>query len=108
MRRAAGLHPDETRRQAREKRHHLGAPQPPTDNHRTIVRNPVDLKDVLREIKTDGANLHHGRFLSFVAVTTTLWHIDAGKEGPSTPSRGREDRRNTAQARLRRKRRLRK
>jgi hypothetical protein len=29
-------------------------------------------------------------------MTTTLWHIDAGEEGPSTPSKGREILRETA------------
>src|SRR5512134_2852194 len=92
MRCRAGLHADETRRQTREKRHHLGTTQSPTDNHRAVVGNSVDLEDVLREIESNRAYLDHGRFLSFVApqMMTTLWHIDAGEEGPSTPSKGRE------------------
>lgn len=48
----------------------------------------VNLKDALGKIETDGANLNGGRLRSFVALpmTTTLWHTDAEKQGPSTPS----------------------
>jgi hypothetical protein len=47
----------------------------------------MHLKDVLGQIQPYRGNLHVGRLLSIVTVnTTTLWHFDAGEQGPSTPS----------------------
>jgi len=48
----------------------------------------MDLKHVLGQIQANGGNLYLGRLLSIVAFnTTTLWHFDAGEQGPSTPSK---------------------
>src|SRR5262245_2459188 len=48
---------------------------------------PGDLKHSLRNIQADRGNLHGERPLSlWRSATTTLWHIDAGEQGPSTPS----------------------
>ena len=45
----------------------------------------MDLKDALRQIQTDGANLTHGRLPRVVFNTSTLAH--QGRWGASTPSR---------------------
>src|SRR5215471_18492046 len=48
---------------------------------------PVNLKNRLRYIETDRANLAHGRLPSVVRFdATTLWHFDAAEWAPSTAS----------------------
>jgi len=61
--------------------------QLPPNNNRAGGVNTVNLKHSLRDIQANRGNLHGGRFLSlWRSATTTLWHIDAGEQGPSTPS----------------------
>ena len=58
MRRGAGLHADETRRQRLEERQHLAAPKLlPNDDLLGRV-DPVDLEHVLGDIQTDRGDLH--------------------------------------------------
>jgi len=58
MRRGAGLHADETRRQRFEERQHLAAPEL-LANHDFLGRvDPVNLEQVLGDIQPDRANLH--------------------------------------------------
>ncbi len=65
----------------------LGAPQAPADQDLPFVIHSVNLKDVLGQIQANRINLHLGRLLSNVAfTTTTMWHFDAGEQGPSTSS----------------------
>ena len=58
----------------------------PANDNCALGIDPVDLKYTLLNIQTDRGNLHGGRLLSmWRSATTTLWHIDAGEQGPSTP-----------------------
>jgi hypothetical protein len=87
VRGAARLHPNPARRQRGEKRHHLRSGKAPAENDLPLAINRVHLAQVLGQIETNGGNLHGGRLLSvWRSATTTLWHIDAGEQGPSTPS----------------------
>jgi hypothetical protein len=47
-------------RRRREERYHLPAPQPPTQNRDTARVDPVNLKNMLRQIQPDRRNLAHG------------------------------------------------
>ena len=45
------------------------------------------LKNVLGQIQAYCSNIHSdGSSLNVAFNTTTLWHFDAGEQGPSTPS----------------------
>src|SRR3954466_13889234 len=48
---------------------------------------PMELKDVLGEIESDGANLVHERLLEW-ALTPPLWHADAAGGRPHHQARG--------------------
>src|SRR6516225_3023259 len=58
MRRGAGLHPDEARRQRFEERQHLAAPELLADGHLLARVDPVNLEHVLGDIQPDRGNLH--------------------------------------------------
>src|SRR3954465_11968779 len=49
----------------------------------------MELKDVLGEIESDGANLVHGRLLKW-ALTPPLWHAEAVGGRPHHQARSRE------------------
>src|SRR5271169_6812049 len=88
MRGCARFHADQTRLERPKIGDHAAAPQPPANDDVSIGVDAVDLEPVFGEIQTDGGDLHGGRLLSlWRSQTTTLWHIDAGERGPSTPSR---------------------
>jgi hypothetical protein len=52
------------RRQGREELNYFRSANALTDNHRAINIHTVNLKNRLRNIKTDRANLAHGRLPS--------------------------------------------
>ena len=58
MRRATGLHADQAGRDLAEKLDDLFAAQLPGNGDLPVLVDAVDLKDILREINADGANLH--------------------------------------------------
>src|ERR1700733_8495745 len=58
------LNTNEAWRQGGEKLRHLSAAYPPADHHCAINIHAVDLKDRLRNIKTNCANFAHGRLPS--------------------------------------------
>jgi hypothetical protein len=58
MRGGTRLHPDQARRESREKRQHLAAPKLFPHHDLLIGVNAVDLKHVLGDIQTDRGNLH--------------------------------------------------
>jgi hypothetical protein len=60
VRRGTRLQSDQAARQCREKRHHLAAPQLLAQNHCTVRIDPVNLKNMLRQIQPDRRNLAHG------------------------------------------------
>src|SRR5215471_2783436 len=53
------------------------APKLPLQNHFPRSINPVDLKNVLRQIQPNHANLVHGRLPCLVESISPVWHIDA-------------------------------
>ena len=58
VRRGAGLHADQTRRQRFEECQHLATPEPlPHDDFLSRV-DPVNLEHVLGDIQPDRGNLH--------------------------------------------------
>lgn len=57
----------------------LSTSQLAADNNLTCIVNAVHLKNVLRDIQTNGANLIHGWLLSYGSLSTVfLAHRDAG------------------------------
>ncbi len=59
MRGRAGLDADQTRGQLLEEGEDLASPQLPANDDLARFPNAVNLKDVLRQIQTDRANLLH-------------------------------------------------
>src|SRR3954471_16685974 len=59
----------------------LAAAQLLAKDHRARTVSPMELKDVLGEIESDGANLVHERLLEW-ALTPPLWHADAAGGRP--------------------------
>jgi hypothetical protein len=51
-----------------------------------LLVDAVHLKNVLRDIQTDCANIIHGWLLSCGAKDTAFWHIAMPVEEPSTAS----------------------
>src|SRR3954451_18446294 len=72
MRAATRLHGHRARRQRGQKRQKLAAAQLLAKDHRARAVSLMQLKDVLGEIESDGANLVHGRLLEW-ALTPPLW-----------------------------------
>src|SRR3954467_10408254 len=81
MRAAAGLHGHRAGRQRCQERQKLAAAQLLAKDHRARAVSPMELKDVLGEIESDGANLVHERLLEW-ALTPPLWHADAAGGRP--------------------------
>ncbi len=87
MRRATRLQADQARFQAGKEIANPGAPQWAADHDLSLGVDGTHLKHVPGQIQAYCGNLHLGRLLSLVAFnTTTIWHFDAGEQGPSTPS----------------------
>ena len=87
MGRTACFHADQARLQAGEKRAKLRTSKAAADNDITGSIDAVYLKNVLGQIQADCRNIHSdGASLNVAFNTTTLWHFDAGEQGPSTPS----------------------
>jgi hypothetical protein len=63
MRTGAGFHGDQAGRLLSKKRKHLAAPQLFAENDSTGSIGPMHLKHILRQIQSDRANIHCGRFL---------------------------------------------
>src|ERR1700692_1679305 len=80
---AAGLHRHHTNGLAREELQNFLASQPLTEDNLAGRIRPVRLKDVLRQVQADRANLRHGRLLLMVTNTTTLAH--QGRRGGVHP-----------------------
>src|SRR4051794_18928850 len=81
MRAATRLHGHRARRQRCQEREKLAAAQLLAKDHRARTVSPMELKDVLGEIESDGANLVHERLLEW-ALTPPLWHADAAGGRP--------------------------
>src|SRR5271165_3193307 len=77
MGRAAGLDRNHGRSKPLEKRHHVLAPQLPAKNRALGGVHPMKLKNVLRRIHANSANMFHGRSPFLRSTTTSFWHIDA-------------------------------
>src|SRR3954454_12697797 len=73
---ATRLHGDRAGRQRCQERKQLAPAQLLAKDHRARAVGPMELKHVLGEIQSDGANLVHGRLLEW-ALTPPLWHPDA-------------------------------
>src|SRR6185295_14629012 len=69
--------PHHAGRNLRKERLHRSATKLSLQNHLPRRINPVDLKNVLRQIQPNHANLVHGRLPYLVESTTPVWHIDA-------------------------------
>jgi hypothetical protein len=88
MRRCASFHANPARRQISKELKNSRSTNTLADYHRPICIDTVNLKDRLRNIDPDRANLAHGRLSSMWLRfdSTTLWHIDAAEWAPSTTS----------------------
>ena len=78
MRGGTRFHSDQARRESREKRYHLAAPELLPDHDLLFGVDAVDLKHVLGDIQTDRGNLHLDGSPHVIRTTITLWHFDAG------------------------------
>ena len=76
MRAATGLHGHRAGWQRCQEREELAAAQLLAKDHRARAVSPMELKDGLGEIESDGAHLVHGRLLEWPA-TPSLWHTTA-------------------------------
>src|SRR5262249_45420722 len=85
VRRCARLQANQTGRQSTEELQNLRTPKLLAQNRRSLCIDPVHLKNMLRQVKSDRSNLAHG-WLPFAADSiAAVWHSDAAR-GPSTPS----------------------
>jgi len=71
VRRAAGFHANEARRELGEEREQLRTPQGLPDGHRARCIDGVNLKCMLGETQADGCDFHGGWLLVPVALTAT-------------------------------------
>ena len=74
MRATACLKRDNTARLRGEELQQLGAGQPPAEHHLPARIRAVRMKNSLRNIQPDRANLCHGRLLLVVINTSTMAH----------------------------------
>src|SRR5271154_637235 len=79
MRRATGFNADKARSQLGKKRQNLRATDRSADDNIAQCVHCMDLKNVLRQIKANGANFHDGWLLRScdASITSTLWRPDA-------------------------------
>src|SRR5262245_10497721 len=87
MRTAAGLHPDQTRRQLGEERQHLLASELARDDDLALRIDAVDLEHLLCKVEPDGGNCRHGRLLLVIRLQRSLYGTSMPCEAPSTSSR---------------------
>jgi hypothetical protein len=66
MARAARFHANQTGLKIAEERRHLPTTQGLADNDLSRFINPMNLKNVLRQINANGRNLHNGWLLLLV------------------------------------------
>ncbi len=57
------------REQRAEKLHDLRSSQPSSQHNNSVGIDAVNLEDLFRQVETNGANLHRGRFLPSVVTT---------------------------------------
>jgi hypothetical protein len=87
MRSGTRLDPHQAGLKIGKKVSNLRASKLAAENNSARRVNRVHLEHALPKIETDGSNLHGGRLLSmWCSSTTTSWHSDAVRQGPSTPS----------------------
>src|SRR5512134_572961 len=81
----ARLDADDAGRQLGKEPMNLGTAKTPLDHRISAGVNPVDLKDMLRNVETDGLDLHDGRLLRKDCCPLQL-ATPAPGWGPSIPS----------------------
>src|SRR5947209_15800462 len=86
MRGAARLHADPARRHALEERSELRSRQLSAHRLRAIARDPMNLKEILRQIDANSDKLLHGRSPRWWRSSDHVLALDAVRVGPSTPS----------------------
>jgi hypothetical protein len=86
MRCRAGLNADQTRRQLAEQGQHLTTPHLSAYHDRAGLIDAMHLKDILRYIQTDCANLIHGVAPLLRFLVPASWHPEVPVEEPSTAS----------------------
>src|SRR4051794_31246204 len=89
MARTTGFDGDLRRRELREERHHILAPQLLPQNWRFGGVDPVKLENVLRRIHSNSANLVHGRSPLSEITNNDLILAHRCRRGPSTPTNTR-------------------
>src|SRR6187549_2336200 len=87
MRPTACLQRDDAARLPGEELQYLPPHKPAAEQRNASLVRPVHMKNVLRDIQTNRANLRHGRLLRWCS-TPPPWHIDAaGGRPPHHPKR---------------------
>src|SRR6187549_165595 len=87
MRPTACLQRDDAARLPGEELQYLPPHKPAAEQPNASLVRPVHMKNVLRDIQTNRANLRHGRLLRWCS-TPPPWHIDAvGGRPPHHPKR---------------------
>jgi hypothetical protein len=79
------LDPDQTRAKLLEKPQNLAPPQLLANNDLAFRINTVNLKNALRDVQSNRANVHLGR-LPFWRLKQPPWHIAMPAVEPSTAS----------------------
>jgi hypothetical protein len=77
----ARFHRNQAVAQLREEDQQTILPKLLSENHRFLGIRSMQLKNRLRQIKTNCANFIHGRLLFSGVSTPPLWHIDAVRGG---------------------------
>src|SRR3954466_15912402 len=75
---ATGLHGHRAGRQRGQERQKLAAAQPLAKHNSSRAVSPMELKDGLGEIESDGARRVHGCLLAWPAAPS-LWHTRSGR-----------------------------
>src|SRR5262249_50659871 len=83
---AAGLHPDQTRRQLSEERQHLLASELPGHDDLALGIDPVHLEHLLCKVEPDGGISGHGRPSLVIRLQRSLYGTSMPCEAPSTSS----------------------
>jgi hypothetical protein len=82
MRRRARLHADKAKPEVAEQSQKPIAPDLAAKDWLAVAIDPVDLKDALRDVRTDSANLHvDGAFPLVARDCATMAHHDAVESG---------------------------
>ena len=81
------FHADEARRKLGKIVDHLRSAQPNLRDRVALGINRMDLEHVLGDIQTDDTSLRRdGSCIRVADNRPPPWHVDAGVQGPSTPS----------------------